>query len=88
MTQKAKALIAAIVISVFLAGAVPTRALDRNHDRDERCEKRIHKAEEQLSKAIRRHGEHSRQADQRRHELEEARERCHHGDRDRDHDHH
>lgn len=84
MIQKAKALIAAIVVSVFLAGAVPARALDRDHD--EKCEKRIHKAEEQLSKAIRKHGEHSRQAEQRRHELEEARERCHHGDHDRDHD--
>jgi hypothetical protein len=57
-------------------------------DRDDRCERQVRKAELNLEKAVRRHGEHSRQAEQRRHQLEEARERCHHGDHDRDHDHH
>jgi hypothetical protein len=85
--QKAKALIAACVVSFFLAGAaVPARAADRDHDRDDRkCEKQINKAESNLQKAIRKHGEHSRQAEQRRHQLDEARERCHRGDHDRDH---
>jgi hypothetical protein len=74
---------AAILAAFFLLGsAVPTRALDR----DDKCERQVHKAEANLQKAIRRHGEHSRQAEQRRHQLEEARERCHH-DHDRDHDH-
>src|SRR5260370_109866 len=41
------------------------------------------KAEENLERAVRRHGERSRQAQDRRRQLEEARERCHH-DRDRD----
>lgn len=83
--QKAKALIAACVVSLFLAGAVPARALDRDHDRDDRkCEKQIRKAEDNLQRAIRKHGERSRQAEQRRHQLEEARERCHRGDHDRD----
>ena len=85
MTQKAKALIATFVVSVFLAGAVPARGLDRDRD-DRRCEKQIRKAETNLQKAIRKHGERSRQAEARRHQLEEARERCHRGDRDRDHD--
>jgi hypothetical protein len=86
MIQKLKALIAVCVVSLFLAGAVPARALDRDHDRDDRkCEQRIHKAEERLRQAERKHGEHSRQAEQARHQLEEARERCHHGDRDHDH---
>ena len=85
MIQRLKAVIAALVVSVFLAGAVPARALDRDRD-DRRCEQRIRKAENNLEKAIRRHGPRSRQAEQRRHELEEARERCHHRDRDRDHD--
>ncbi len=40
------------------------------------CDRRIHKAEENLRKAVERHGEHSREAEQRRHELEEARRSC------------
>jgi hypothetical protein len=78
--------LAAILAALFLFGsAAPVRALDR----DDKCERRIHKAEENLQKAIRKHGEHSRQAEQRRHQLEETREQCHHDhDRDRDHDHH
>jgi hypothetical protein len=43
----------------------------------ESCEKRVHKAEHNLSEAVRKHGEHSRQAEQRRHQLEEARQHCH-----------
>jgi hypothetical protein len=77
-------LLAIILAAFFLFGsAVPGRALDR----DDKCERRIHRAEENLERAIRRHGEHSRQAEQRRHQLEEVRERCHR-DHDRDHDHH
>ena len=40
------------------------------------CDQRIHRAEENLRKAVERHGEHSRQAEDRRHELEEARRSC------------
>lgn len=86
MLQKSKALMAAAMVTLFLAGTVPMQALDRDHDNDRRCEQRIRRAENNLHNAIRRHGEHSRQAEQRRHQLEEAREQCHHGDRDRDHD--
>ena len=75
MMQKAKGLIAACVVSLFLAGAVPVQALARD---GHRCEKQIRKAEDNLQRAIRKHGERSRQAERRRHELEEARERCHH----------
>jgi len=87
MLQKGKVVISAIVLVMFLASTVPVRALVRDRDDDRKCEQRIHKAEDKLQNAIRKHGEHSRQAEQRRHELEEARERCHHGDHDRDHDH-
>jgi len=74
--------LAVILAAFFLFGsALPARALDR----DDKCQRRIHRAEESLERAIRKHGEHSRQAEQRRHQLEEVRERCH---RDRDHDHH
>jgi hypothetical protein len=83
MTKKSGVL-AAILAAFFLVGsAVPSRALDR----DDKCERQVHKAEANLQKAIRRHGEHSEQAEQKRHQLEEARERCRH-DHDQDHDHH
>ena len=75
---RSKLLVAALVVFGFAAGAVTAQA--RN------CENQIRKAEQNLEKAERKHGAHSRQAEQKRHELEEARERCHHRDRDRDHD--
>lgn len=87
MLTKARTLIAALVISSFVGGAVPARAVDRDHNNDRKCEQRIRNAERRLRDAERKHGEHSRQARARRHDLEEARERCHRGDRDRDHDH-
>ena len=64
---------------LLLAGGV---ARTQASDNDRRCEQRIHKAEENLRKEIDRHGEHSRQAEKRRHELEEAKRSCG-GDRDR-----
>lgn len=81
--SRIRLLIAALVVFGFAAGTVPAGA----RDRDDRCEKQVRKAEQDLDKAVRKHGEHSRQAEQKRHQLEEARERCHHGDHDRDHDH-
>lgn len=45
-------------------------------DRDDKCERRIHKSEENLRRAEQRHGERSRQAEQRRHQLEEAKDKC------------
>ena len=53
----------------------PTPSCD--HDRE--CAKRIHRAEENLRKEIDRHGEHSRQAEEKRHELEEVRKACREG---------
>lgn len=74
----------AAVLAVFflMSTAVPLRALD-----DDKCDRDIHKAEANLKKAVDRHGEHSKQAEEKRHQLEEVRERCHRGDHD-DHDHH
>ena len=85
MFKKIKTLFAAFVILSFLGGTIPARAFDRDDDR--KCEQRIRNAERKLHDAERKHGEHSSQAQARRHDLEEARERCHHGDRDHDHDH-
>ena len=81
-----RTLFCAILGVSLLAGvATPARA-----DRDDKCRRDIHKAEENLEKAVRKHGEHSRQAEERRHQLEEVRERCHARDHehDRDPDHH
>jgi len=86
MLKKARTLIAALVICSFLGGAVPARALDRDHDNDRKCEERIRNAENKLRDAERKHGEHSRQAENRRRDLENVRARCHRGDHDHDHD--
>jgi hypothetical protein len=81
--------ISLLTIIGFLGASVPLRA-DEAH---ERCERRIHKAEEKLRIAVRRYGEHSRQAHKRHEQLEEERRRCgyrdhdHDRDHDRDHDH-
>lgn len=74
MLTTRKLLGAAFAIALFVSGAVPSQARDRN---DRRCEQRIHKAEEKLRQAERKHGPGSRQAEQRRRELQEAREHCH-----------
>jgi len=64
---------------LLLAGGV---ARTQASDNDRQCEQRIRRAEEKLRKEIDRHGEQSRQAEKRRHELEEAKRSCG-GDRDR-----
>ena len=45
-------------------------------DRASRCAHDIHKAEVNLDKAVHKHGEHSRQAEEKRHQLEAVRARC------------
>jgi len=82
--EREKTTLLAAVFGAFLLVGSVAPALAR--DRDDECRERIHKAEARLRHEIERHGEHSRQAEKRRHELERARERCGR-DRDRDHDH-
>ena len=60
------------------------RDWDRDRDEDNRatCRRRVELAEDELWEEIREHGEYSPQADRRRRELNEERERCwneHHG---------
>ena len=88
MTRTLKTLgIALLSIAGLVASSTPARA-----DQHERCERRIHKAEEKLRIARERHGENSRQAHRRHEELEQVRRECgrdhdHDRDHDRDHDH-
>ena len=84
MTRIIRMFCVALLTIVGLVGSsLPVRA-------DERCERRVHQAEDKLRDAIHRHGENSRQAQKRREQLEEAKRHCpdYH---DRDHhdmDHH
>lgn len=78
-----KTMLYAMLGASLLAGvATPARA-----DRDDKCQRDIRKAEQNLEKAVRKHGEHSSQAEQRRRQLDEVRERCHWRDHEHDHDH-
>ncbi len=86
------AMVAAVLGGFLLLGGAPQL---HARDRDTQCEKRVHKARQNLEKQIRRHGEHSRQAEKARRRLEETRESCggrpdHDRDRNRNHgpDHH
>lgn len=74
--------IAALTVIGLVGSTLPVRADDRDHERHEQCERRIHRAEQNLQDAINRHGEGSRQAHKRHEQLEEVRREC---DRDRDH---
>ncbi len=88
-----KAALAAVVLGFFLSvgSAVPSQARDRN-DRKDKCEQQVRKAQENLNKAIQKHGERSRQAEQQRRKLEDARAKCEENqqrrDSHRDHDKH
>jgi hypothetical protein len=82
MLNKGRVLLAASVLALCMGAAAPTQAFADEHDREAKCERRIHDAENKLQDAVRKHGEHSRQAEKRRHDVEEARARCeHHEDR-------
>jgi hypothetical protein len=69
----AKATLSAIVGTALLAG-LPTAAYA---DHQDRCRRDIDKAEHNLAKEVRKHGEHSRQAEERRRQLEAVHARCH-----------
>lgn len=70
----------AIVLGGLLLGApAPVRADDAHKE----CKEEIHKAEKELDKAIKKHGYDSREADFRRHELDEVRDHCRHREHER-----
>jgi hypothetical protein len=64
----------ALALFLLMASLAPVAAVAAPH-----CRQRIERAEDNLRRAIRKHGERSRQAEQRRRELENARARCHGG---------
>lgn len=71
-------------LSLVAGVSVPAQA----RDRDDRCEQKVRKAEANYNKAVRKHGEGSKQARKKREQLEQARAYCRgYADRDRDHDH-
>ncbi len=69
--KRCKNILSVATLGVWLLVA-PTPSCD--HDRE--CAKRINRAEENLRREIDRHGEHSRQAEEKRHELEKVRRAC------------
>ena len=80
-----KTTVAAVLGGVLLIGAALPVMADERRD----CEKRVHKAEQNLQHEIDRHGEHGKNVERRRRELEQQRESCrmyldhdHHGDMD------
>ena len=91
-----------IAVALVLGAMLSTVAAPglRADDERSKCQHRIAKAEDKLDDAVRHHGAHSRQAEDRRRELVEERERCWneyhswwngherrwHGDRDWDRD--
>jgi hypothetical protein len=81
MTRIVRILCVALLALAGLVGAsLPARA-------DEKCEKRVHQAEDKLRDAIQRHGEDSKEARKRRAELEDAKRHCpdYHEHHDMDH---
>lgn len=87
-------------VATAMLVAVPRSYADNDHAK---CQQRIERAESRLDQAVRKDGEHSRRAEDRRRDLNAERERCwssYHGwwdaqerrwhdarDWDRDHDH-
>lgn len=71
--QLGKSTVAAVMAAaLFLFVAAPLVHADEK----EKCQHAIEKAEARLDRAVREHGEHSHEADDRRRDLNAERERC------------
>ncbi|HUB02247.1 MAG TPA: hypothetical protein VL983_06160 [Terriglobales bacterium] len=73
MNRLRNAIVASVAALAFLLFVAAPRA--HADDRD-KCQHAIEKAEARLDKAIRDHGDHSHEADDRRRDLNAERERC------------
>lgn len=89
MTRTIRILCVALLTIVGLVGTtLPARADDRD-ERRQRCEQRIHTAQEKLRDAVQRYGEDSKKARHRRDQLEQVRRDCpDYRDEHHDMDHH
>jgi hypothetical protein len=79
MTSRQQPFTAAISIlsGAILSAVIFFSAAPRLHAEDvEHCQRRVIHADQDLHRAIERHGHNSLQADHERHRLREARERC------------
>ncbi|MFZ1929279.1 MAG: hypothetical protein WAU50_09095, partial [Candidatus Sulfotelmatobacter sp.] len=69
--KTAAAVVMAAALMMFFMAAPRAHADDRSH-----CQHAVEKAEARLDKAIRDNGEHSREAQDRRRDLNAERQRC------------
>lgn len=83
MTRSIRILCVAVLTLAGMVGSSLQARADERNERDERCERDVHRAEERLRDAVQRYGEESRQAHKRHEQLEEVKRRC--GDRREDH---
>ena len=98
--RRLKGLAVTAVVTAALGMATLVTVPQAHADDHAKCQRQIERAESRLDQAIRKHGERSHQAEQRRRDLKSERERCwntYHGwwnghdhqwhtDRDWDHD--
>lgn len=74
--RRGRAVIAAAALSVALLLVAVPRSSAHDFDDLNRCQQRVERAEARLDRAIWQHGLYSRQAQRRRYELAQARQRC------------
>jgi hypothetical protein len=74
--QSLKGLAVSAVMTMALGAAMFVTVPQSYADDHARCQRQIERAESKLDQAIRKHGERSRQAEQRRRDLHAQRERC------------
>jgi phosphoenolpyruvate-protein kinase (PTS system EI component) len=74
--QSLKNLAVSAVMTTALGAAMLVTVPQSYADDHAKCQRQIEKEEAKLDQAIRKHGGHSRQAEQRRRDLNAERERC------------
>jgi hypothetical protein len=74
--QRLKGLAVTAVMTTALGTAMLVTVPPSYGDDHAKCQRQIERAESKLDEAIRKHGEHSHQAEQRRRDLNAERERC------------
>jgi len=76
-TEKKKFLSRTLLVSAAFLGTLVFAGAPRAFaEDDDRCQRRVARADHKLHEAVEHHGWESRQADRARHDLHEAREQC------------